>query len=110
MTAAGVRVASVVYRYSSRWVPDRSSTNTHRTGTSPRPDLYQCPVPVTTATDRRPPPYHPTVSRDRDPERRWATAWRGLGSRPPFTRGRPTPAYGGGGRNRLASGHSLLTS
>src|SRR5687768_4245876 len=66
MTTAGTRAGSVVNRYSSRWVPVRSATNTHRTGTSPRPDLYQCPVLVTTATRRVPPPYHPTVSRDRD--------------------------------------------
>src|SRR5688572_20202810 len=109
MTSAAARAGSVVNRYSSRCVPVRSSTNTHRTGTSPRPDLYQCPVLVTTATRRVPPPYHPTVRRDRDCGRRVATAWRGLGRRPPFTRGRPTPVYGGGGRNRLASGHSLLT-
>jgi hypothetical protein len=109
-TSAGRRDGSVVNRYSSRWVPSRSETNTQRTGTSPRPDLYQCPEQLTAPTRRVPPPCQGTVSRVRDRSASHATAWRGLGSLLPFTRGRPSPEYGGGGLNRLASGQNLLTS
>src|SRR5688572_582102 len=45
MTAAGASARSVVKKNSSRWVPWRSRTNTQRNSTSPRPDLYQWPVP-----------------------------------------------------------------
>src|SRR5947208_16706824 len=106
-TAPGASPGSVVNRYSSRCGPVASLTNTHRTGTSPPPPLYQCPVPVAASTRRVPPPYHATVNRVRDAV---AAAWLGLGTRSPFTRGRPLPRYGGGGAYRLASGHSLLTS
>ena len=73
-------------------------------GTSPSPPLYRCPIPVVTSTTRVPPPYQVTVSRVRA-----AAAWRGFGTRSPFTRGRPLPAYGGGGANRWASGWGSLT-
>src|SRR5437588_2454571 len=106
-TASGESAGSVVSRYSSRCVPVASLTNAHRTGTSPHPPLYQCPVPVATSTALFPPPYHTTVSLVRGAV---AAACRGFGTRSPFTRGRPFPRYGGGGANRLASGHNLLTS
>jgi hypothetical protein len=107
-TAWGVRVGPVLKKYSPRRVPSRPRTNTQRIGTSPAPALYQCPAPSAVPTCRVPPPYQPTVSRRK--RRRRSTAWRGWGKRSPWTRGRPLPAYGGGGANRLASGRSLLTS
>src|SRR3954468_18033552 len=110
MTQAGVRAGSVVKKYSARWVPVRSSTNTQRIGASPHPDLYQCPTRVAVATRRVPPPSQPPVSRVREHGARLATACRGLGRAAPLTRGRPLPAYRGGGWNRLASGGGLLTS
>ncbi len=67
-------------RYSSRWVPVVSLTNTPRTGTNPPPPLYQCPTPVAVPTRRVPPPYHVTVGRAR---RAVAAAGRGFGRRPP---------------------------
>src|SRR5438477_12661624 len=106
-TASGESAGSVVSRYSSRCVPVASLTNTHRTGTSPHPPLYQCPTPVAASTRRVPPPYHATDSRVRGAV---AVACRGLGRRAPLTRGRPLPAYGGGGVNRLMSGWHLLTN
>src|SRR3954470_14624673 len=100
-TAAGVMLGSVVSRYSSRWVPVMSRTYTQRIGRTPAPLLYHWPAPVAAATCRVPPPYQLTVSRARAAV---AAACRGLGTRSPFTRGRPTPIYGGAGANRLASG------
>src|SRR4051794_6040702 len=98
---------SVLKKYSSRWDPVWSLTNTHTIGTSPSPALYQCPVPLSTPTSRLPPPYQATSS---DFSAAPATACFGLGRRGPFTGGRPLPEYGGGGSNRLASGWSLLTT
>src|SRR5215210_1296401 len=98
MTAEGVRSGSVVKKYSSRCVPLTSRTNAQRTGTSPRPPLYQCPVPSSVSTRLFPPPYHPTS--DRVKVVAAATASRGFLRRPPLTRGRPLPVYGGGGSNR----------
>src|SRR5207248_2800666 len=65
LKAVAGRPRSVLKKYSSRCVPSRSWTNTQRTGTRPRPLLYQGPVPPTTPTRRVPPPYQPTVSRHR---------------------------------------------
>jgi hypothetical protein len=64
-TASAVSVVSVVSRYSSRWVPVTSLTNTQRIGTSPSPPLYQWPVPLAASIRRVPPPYQLTVSRVR---------------------------------------------
>src|SRR5437763_14055111 len=75
-TASGESAGSVVSRYSSRCVPVASLTNTHRTGTSPHPPVYQCPTPVAASTGRVPPPYHATDSRVRGAV---AVACRGLG-------------------------------
>src|SRR5262249_8305397 len=103
---SGLRAGSVGERCASRWVPSRSRTNTQRSGTSPRPALYQWPVPLASATRRVPPPYQRTTARrNRAP----ATAWLGLGRAAPLTRGRPLPAYGGGGSDRVGRGGDLLT-
>src|SRR5512135_637262 len=107
MIATALSVGSVLKKNSSRWVPSRSRTNTQRIGTSPAPDLYQCPVRLSRPTRRVPPPYQAT-ERCRS-RRASAAACRGLGNAAPLTRGRPLPLYGGGGSNRLASGCSLLT-
>src|SRR5690606_22181751 len=105
--AVGSILGSVLKKYSSRWVPVRSRTNTQAIGTNPSPALYQCPTPPVSPTSRVPPPYQATVSVRTSAD---AAAWLGLGSRAPLTGGRPLPLYGGGGSNRLASGCSLLTS
>src|SRR3954470_21187474 len=102
MIVTGSSVGSVLKKNSSRWVPSRSRTNTQRTGTSPPPDLYQCPTRLRVPTRRVPPPYQAT-GRGRSRLAPAATC-RGLGSAAPLTLGRPVPEYGGGGSNRLASG------
>src|SRR5260370_42319019 len=94
-------LGSVVKKYSSRCVPVRSWTKTQRTATSPWPDLYQWPVPLTTATSRRPPPYQATFSLVR---RERTTTSCGEGSSLPLTRGRPCPEEGGGGSYQVGPG------
>jgi hypothetical protein len=88
--SADVPIAgSVVKKYSSRWVPSRSRTNTQRIGTRPRPDLYQGSRPLAVSTRRVPPPYQPTDRRFRRPTAE--TASLGLGRLAPLTGGRPWP-------------------
>ena len=103
MICLGVIPRLVVKKYSSRWVPVQSWTNTQRTGTKPSPPLYQSPVAVTTATFRRPPPYQATFNRRR---RDFATTLVGDGCLAPFFRGRPMflPRTTGGGAYRVGVG------
>src|SRR4051812_9734782 len=96
-TSGGDIVRSVVWKYASRCVPVRSRTYTRRTGTSPAPPLYQCPVPRTASPPRRPPPYQATLQRLRGA---CPTTRCGGGGSAPFLRGRPLgllPRTKGGG-------------
>src|SRR5512135_231807 len=96
MISLGVMAGSVLKKYSSRWVPVRSCTNTQRTGTAPSPARDQSPVPLTTSTVREPPPYHET--RSRVGAERLTTA-SGEASFRPFSGGRPPLGerrFGGG--------------
>src|SRR5437588_276907 len=79
---------SVVKKYSSRWLPVRSCTYTQRTATSPSPDWYHRPVPLTIRTSRRPPPYQATFSAVRLAP---VTTCSGVGNLLPLTRGRQCP-------------------
>ena len=96
MIAAGSSAGSVVKKYSSRCVPSRSRTNTQRIGTSPAPDLYQCPVPLSRPTRRVPPPYQATVQPAQPPRRRGGLP--GLGQRRPLD---PRPALARVRRRRV---------
>src|ERR1039458_9559979 len=100
MTIVTLIIASVVKKYSSRCVPVRSRTNTHLKLTKGRPLLYQSPVPATTSTRRRPPPYQATDRVCRFSVLRTTSA--GLGRSFPLIRGRPLPEYSGGGSTKLA--------
>src|SRR5205823_14645244 len=105
ITVRALIVTSVVKKYSSRCVPVRSRTKTQRTGISGRPLRYHQPLPVTTSTRRRPPPYHATDHTGRSAVARTTSA--GSGSSFPFLQGRwagRLPGTGGGGSNRLAWG------
>ncbi len=99
---AGVEFGSAVTAHSSRCVPPAPRTNPHRRGTRPRPASYRRPVPAGASTSRFPPPYHPTGGRVTPAAA--PTARLGSGRRAPVTRGRPRPAYGGGGSNGWAPG------
>src|SRR5262249_58035860 len=87
ITCVAVQSTAVVKKYSSRWLPEQSWTHTQRNAANPAPERYHCPVPVTTSTSRRPPPYQATLSRCR--RLLCATTVAGEGNFGPFCRGRP---------------------
>jgi hypothetical protein len=94
------------YAMWARRAVDREALRTVALAAAPALVAYAV-VRWTVPTRRVPPPYQFTVIAVSKGV--VVATCRGLGSRSPLTRGRPLPAYGGGGSNRLASGCNLLT-